>query len=84
MLASLSSLLPRSQLNTENTEPHTVTPSRSHPTALMGLLSLRFRSQHHTNQDIELSQHATRLHAVDVAPMRDREVCISLVSVSGV
>jgi hypothetical protein len=84
ILTSLSSLFPRSELDTEDTEPHTVTPSRSRPNALMDLLSSRFRSQPHTNEEIELSQYATRPHVVDVAPMRDREVCISLVLVSGV
>jgi hypothetical protein len=84
ILVSLSSLFPRSQLDTEDTEPHTVTPSRSRPNVLMGLLSSRFRSQHHTDQETELSRLATRLHVVDVAPMRDREVCISLVSASGI
>ncbi|KAG2758269.1 WD40 repeat-like protein [Suillus brevipes Sb2] len=74
ILTSLSSHFPRSQLNTEDTEPHTATSSRSHPNTLMGLLSSRFRSQHHTNEDIELSQRAIRPHVVEVAPMRDREV----------
>ncbi|KAG2744981.1 hypothetical protein P692DRAFT_201793525 [Suillus brevipes Sb2] len=40
----------------------------------MNLLSSRFRFQPHTNEEIELSQYATRPHVVDVAPMRDREV----------
>ncbi|KAG1735660.1 hypothetical protein EDD22DRAFT_352166 [Suillus occidentalis] len=74
ILARLSSFFPRSQLDTEETEPHTVTPSRSCPNALMDLLSSRFRSQHHTNEEIELSRPVTRLHVVEVAPMRDREV----------
>ncbi|KAG1761146.1 hypothetical protein EDD22DRAFT_31440 [Suillus occidentalis] len=73
-LALLSSLLPRSLLNIEDTESHIVAPSRSRPDAVMGLLSSLFRSQHRTNEEIELSQLATRLHVVDVAPMRDREV----------
>jgi hypothetical protein len=84
LLARLSSLLPRSQLNTEDIEPHTVTPSRSHPDAVMDLLSSPFRSQHPTNGETELSQRAMRLHVIDVVPMRDREVCISPVSVSDV
>jgi hypothetical protein len=84
MLTSLSSLFSRSELDPEDTEHHTVTPSRSRPNAFMDLLSSRFRSQPHANEEIELSRYATRLHVVDVAPMRDREVCISLVSVSGV
>ncbi|KAG2758251.1 hypothetical protein P692DRAFT_201799283 [Suillus brevipes Sb2] len=74
ILTSLSSLLPRFQLNTEETESHTVTPSRSRPYVVMDLLSSLFRFQHHTNEEIELSQYATRLHVVEVAPMRDREV----------
>jgi hypothetical protein len=83
-LALLSSLLPRSLLNIEDTESRIVAPSRSRPDAVMGLLSSLFRSQHRTNEEIELSQLATRLDVVDVAPMRDREVCIPLVSISGV
>ncbi|KAG1773763.1 hypothetical protein EDD22DRAFT_965056 [Suillus occidentalis] len=74
ILARLSSFPPRSQLHTEDTEPHTVTPSRSHPNALMNLLSSRFHSQHRTNEEIELSQHAMHPHVAEVAPMRDREV----------
>ncbi|KAG1758589.1 hypothetical protein EDD22DRAFT_564642 [Suillus occidentalis] len=74
ILASLSSLFPRSQLDIEDIEHHTVTPSRLRPNALMGLLSSRFHFQHHTNEEFELSQRATRLHVVEVAPMRDREV----------
>ncbi|KIK44977.1 hypothetical protein CY34DRAFT_802049 [Suillus luteus UH-Slu-Lm8-n1] len=58
ILASLSSLFPRSQLNTEETESYTVTPSR--PDAAMSPLSSLFRSQHHTNEDIELSQCVLR------------------------
>ncbi|KAG1762785.1 hypothetical protein EDD22DRAFT_543349 [Suillus occidentalis] len=72
LLARLSSLLPHSQLNTEETEPHTVTPSRSD--VLMGVLSSRVRSQPHANGEIEFSQCATCLHVIEVAPMRDREV----------
>ncbi|KAG1740567.1 hypothetical protein EDD22DRAFT_1008146, partial [Suillus occidentalis] len=70
----LSSLFARSQLNIEDIELHTVTPTRSRPNALMSLLSSRFHSQHHTNEEIELLQRATRLHVVEVAPMWDREV----------
>jgi hypothetical protein len=84
LLARLSSLFSRSQLNIEDIELHTVTPSRSRPNALMGLLSSRFHSQHHTNEEIELSRPVTRLHVVEVAPMRDREVSISSVPVFGV
>ncbi|KAG1758889.1 hypothetical protein EDD22DRAFT_170657 [Suillus occidentalis] len=40
----------------------------------MNLLSSRFRSQHRTNEEIELSQHAMHPHVAEVAPMRDREV----------
>ncbi|KAG2758257.1 hypothetical protein P692DRAFT_20710945, partial [Suillus brevipes Sb2] len=61
LLARISSLFPRSSLSAEETEPHTVTPSRSRSDAAMSLLSSLFRSQHH-------------IHVVDVAPMRDREV----------
>ncbi|KAG1764101.1 hypothetical protein EDD22DRAFT_951853 [Suillus occidentalis] len=59
LLARISSLSPHSQLNTEETELRTVTPSRSRPD---------------TNEEIELSQCAMRPHVIDVAPMRDREV----------
>ncbi|KAG1762372.1 hypothetical protein EDD22DRAFT_583388 [Suillus occidentalis] len=85
LLTRLSSLLPRSRLNTdEETEAHHTTPSSSRPDAIIDRLFSIFRSQPHTNENIELLQHSTRLHVVEVAPMRDREVCISSVSVSGV
>ncbi|KAG2738308.1 hypothetical protein P692DRAFT_20758958, partial [Suillus brevipes Sb2] len=84
LLARISSRFPRSQLSAEETEFHTVTPSRSRPNAVMDLASSLFRSQHRVNEEIELSQRATRLHVVDVAPMQNREVCIPLVSASGI
>jgi hypothetical protein len=85
LLTRLSLLLPRSRLNTDGeTEAHHTTPSGSRPDAIVDRLSSIFRSRPHTNENVELSQRATRLHVVDVAPMRDREVCISSVSVSGV
>ncbi|KAG2343316.1 hypothetical protein BDR05DRAFT_963283 [Suillus weaverae] len=40
----------------------------------MDLLSSLFRSQPHTNKEIEFPQRATHPHVVEVAPMRDREV----------
>ncbi|KAG2343333.1 WD40 repeat-like protein [Suillus weaverae] len=71
----LSSLLPRSRRITDGEiDPRPTTPSGSRPDALMDLLSSFFRSQPYTNEEIELSQRATRLHVVEVAPMRDREV----------
>ncbi|KAG2758286.1 hypothetical protein P692DRAFT_20709990 [Suillus brevipes Sb2] len=86
LFARLSPRLHRSppQNNAPNELQQPSTPSRSRPDAVMDLLSSLFRSQHRTNEKIELSQRATPLHVVDVAPMRDREVCIPLVSASGV
>ncbi|KIK36951.1 hypothetical protein CY34DRAFT_16044 [Suillus luteus UH-Slu-Lm8-n1] len=49
-------------------------PSSSRPDAVMNLLSSLFHSQHPTNDKIEFSQRAMRRHAVEVAPMWDREV----------
>ncbi|KAG2343328.1 WD40 repeat-like protein [Suillus weaverae] len=75
LFVRLSSLLPRSRRSTdEEIDPHPTTPSGSRPDALMDLLSSFFRSQPYTNEEIELSQRATRPHVVEVAPMRDREV----------
>ncbi|KAG2123059.1 WD40-repeat-containing domain protein [Suillus clintonianus] len=75
LLAQLSSFLHRSLLHTEEeTEPHPTTHSGSRPDALISRLSSLFRSQAHTNEDIELPQRPWRPHVVDVAPMRDREV----------
>ncbi|KAG2038675.1 WD40-repeat-containing domain protein [Suillus americanus] len=70
--ARLSSLLPRYRLNTdEETESHPTTPLGSRPDALMDILSSLFRSQSHTNEEVELPR---RPHVVEVSPMRDREV----------
>ncbi|KAG2345516.1 WD40 repeat-like protein [Suillus weaverae] len=75
LLARLSPLLPRSRRNTDDEiDPHPTTPSDSRPDALRDLLSSLFRSQPHTNEEIELSQRAMRHHVVEVAPMRDKEV----------
>ncbi|KAG2145820.1 hypothetical protein DEU56DRAFT_978866 [Suillus clintonianus] len=75
LLARLSSLLPHSRPNTEaDTELHPTTHSGSRPDALISRLSSLFRSQPHTNQEIELPQRPWRPHVVQVAPMRDREV----------
>ncbi|KAG2134536.1 hypothetical protein DEU56DRAFT_950186 [Suillus clintonianus] len=75
LLARLSSLRPRSRPNTEEeTETHPSTHSGSRPDGLISRLSSLFRSQAHTNEDIELPQRPWRPHVVDVAPMRDREV----------
>ncbi|KAG2343321.1 hypothetical protein BDR05DRAFT_310617 [Suillus weaverae] len=75
LFARLSSLLPRSRRNTdEEIDPHPTTPSGSRPDALMNILSSLFRSQPHTNEEIELPQRASCPRVVEVAPMRDREV----------
>ncbi|KAG2125778.1 quinon protein alcohol dehydrogenase-like superfamily [Suillus clintonianus] len=75
LFARLSSFLPRSRLHTEEeTEPHPTTHSGSRPDGLISHLSSLFRSQAHTNEDIELPQRPWRPRVVDVAPMRDREV----------
>jgi hypothetical protein len=80
LLARLSSLLTRSRLNTdEETEPQPTSPSGSRPDALINLLSSLFRSQPHTSEETELSQRVSCLRVVDVAAMRDREVCLFLV-----
>jgi hypothetical protein len=78
LLARLPSLSPRSRLNTgEDTDSHPTMPSGSRSDTLMDLLSSLISSPPHTIEEIEPPQHATRLHVVDVAPMRDREVCNS-------
>ncbi|KAG2743670.1 hypothetical protein P692DRAFT_20746012, partial [Suillus brevipes Sb2] len=65
---------PRSQLDTnKETNPHPTTPSASRSDALTDPLPPFFRSQFRTNEEIDLSQRASRPH-VDVAPMRDRDV----------
>jgi hypothetical protein len=81
LLVRLSSLWPRSRLDTdEETEPHPTTPSGSRPDALIDSLSSLFRSQSHTNEELQLSQYSRRPHVVEVAAVRDREVCLSSVS----
>jgi hypothetical protein len=82
LLARLSSLFPRSRLSTdEGAEPHPTTPLSSPSDALINRLSSLFRSQPHTNEDIELPQCPSRPLVVNVAAVRDREVCLSLVCV---
>ncbi|KAG2737277.1 hypothetical protein P692DRAFT_201875073 [Suillus brevipes Sb2] len=62
LLARLSSLFPRSQLNTDDeAEPRPTTPSSSRPDPLISRLSSLFRSQPHANEEIELTQHPSRL-----------------------
>jgi hypothetical protein len=78
-LAHLPSLLPRSQLNAEDTEPHDTMPSSSRPDAIIHRLSSIFRSRPHTNEDIELSQRPMRPRVFDEAPTRDNDVSLSLV-----
>jgi hypothetical protein len=71
----LASLLHRSRLNTdEEAESHPTTPSSSHPDTLISRLSSLFRS--HTNEEIDLTQRTSRPRVVDVAAVRDRQVCL--------
>ncbi|KAG1870887.1 hypothetical protein F4604DRAFT_1771268 [Suillus subluteus] len=49
-------------------------PSRSRPDALISRLSSLFRSQPHTNEEIELTQRTMHPHVVEVPAMRDKEV----------
>ncbi|KAG1764682.1 hypothetical protein EV702DRAFT_105777 [Suillus placidus] len=80
LFACLSPLLPRSRRNTdEETDPHPTAPSGSRPDALRDLLSSLFRSQPHANEEIELPQRVSCPYVVEVAAMRDSEVCLSLV-----
>ncbi|KAG2096531.1 WD40-repeat-containing domain protein [Suillus discolor] len=74
-LASLSSLWPQSRLNNDGEiEPHHTTPSGLRPDTLIDSLSSLFRSQPHTNEEIELPQRSRRPRVVEVAAVRDREV----------
>ncbi|KAG2336616.1 hypothetical protein BDR05DRAFT_1005713 [Suillus weaverae] len=50
------------------------TPSGLRPDALFSRLSSIFRSQPHTNEEIELPQRPRRLQVVEVAAVRDRQV----------
>jgi hypothetical protein len=82
LLARLSSLFPRSRLTTdEEAEPHPTTPLSSRPYALISRLSSLFRSQPHTNsnEEIALSQCPSRPRVVEVAAVRDKQVCLYLV-----
>ncbi|KAG2753691.1 hypothetical protein P692DRAFT_20677459, partial [Suillus brevipes Sb2] len=77
LLARLSSLLDRSRLHTdEEAESHPTTPSSSHSDALIGRLSSLFRAQPHTNEEIELTQRASRPRVIDVAAVRDRQALV--------
>jgi hypothetical protein len=82
LLARLSSLFPRSRLTTdEEAEPHPTTPLSSRPYALISRLSSLFHRQPHTNSDeeIALSQYPSRPRVVEVAAVRDKQVCLYLV-----
>jgi hypothetical protein len=80
LLARLSLFLHRSRLNTdEEAESHSTTPLNSRPDALITRLSSLFRSQPHPNEEIELAQRPSRPRVVDVAAVRDKRVCLSLV-----
>jgi hypothetical protein len=79
LLAGLSSLWPHFRLDTDGEiEPNLTTPSGLRSDALIGLLSSLFRFQSHTNEEIELSPYPRHSSVVEVAAVRDREVCISL------
>jgi hypothetical protein len=83
LLARISSFLHRSRLNTdEKAESHPTTPSSSNPDALITRLSSLFRSQPHTDEEIEHAQRPSRPRVVEVAAVRDRQVCLSLVRLS--
>ncbi|KAG1867702.1 hypothetical protein F4604DRAFT_1904839, partial [Suillus subluteus] len=74
LLAHLSSLLSRSRHGTdEEAEPQSITPSSSRPDALISWLSLVFRSQPHTNEEIELTQRPRHPPVVEVAAVRDKQ-----------
>jgi hypothetical protein len=74
LLTHLSSLFPRSRLTTdEEAEPHPTTPLSSRPYALISPLSSLFRSQPHTNEEIELTHRPSRPRVVEVAAVRDRK-----------
>ncbi|KAG2151597.1 WD40-repeat-containing domain protein [Suillus bovinus] len=73
LLARLSSFLPRPRLGTdEEAEPHPTSFS-SRPDALFSRLYSLFRSQPHTNEEIELPQHPSCPHAVEVTAVRDKQ-----------
>jgi hypothetical protein len=75
LLARLSPLLHRSRLNTdEEAESRPTMPSGSHPDALISRLSSLFRF--HINEEIDLTQCTSRSRVVDVAAVRDRQVCL--------
>ncbi|KAG2096333.1 uncharacterized protein F5147DRAFT_391262 [Suillus discolor] len=74
-LDRLSSLFPRSRLNTDEEVEHRPTMLSSSPPdgRFISRLSSLFRSQPHTNERIELSQRPSRPHVVDVAAVRDKQ-----------
>ncbi|KIK43473.1 hypothetical protein CY34DRAFT_710664 [Suillus luteus UH-Slu-Lm8-n1] len=77
LLARLSSLFPRSQLNTDDeAELHPTTPLSSRPDALISRLSSLFRSQPHANEEIKLTQRPSRPGVVGVAAVRDRQALV--------
>ncbi|KAG2746429.1 hypothetical protein P692DRAFT_20739911, partial [Suillus brevipes Sb2] len=74
LLASLSSFLHRSRLNTASeAEPHPTTSSSSRPDAPITRLSSLFRSQPHTDKEIKLAQFPSQPHVVEVAAVRDKQ-----------
>ncbi|KIK45762.1 hypothetical protein CY34DRAFT_801228 [Suillus luteus UH-Slu-Lm8-n1] len=77
LLARLSAFLHRSRLNTdEEAESHHTTPLSSRPDELITRLSSPFRSQPHTNEEIELAQRPSRPRVVDVAAVRDKQTLV--------
>jgi len=77
LLARISSLFPRSRLNTdEEAEPHLTTPLSPRPDAIISRLSSLFRSRSHINNELELSQRTMHPPVVEVAAVRDKQVCL--------
>ncbi|KAG2034644.1 WD40-repeat-containing domain protein [Suillus americanus] len=77
LLAHLSSLLSRSRHGTdEEADPQPATPSISRPDAPTSWLSSVFRSQPHTNEEIELAQRPRHPPVVEVAAVRDKQTLV--------
>ncbi|KIK45760.1 hypothetical protein CY34DRAFT_495923 [Suillus luteus UH-Slu-Lm8-n1] len=76
-LARFSSHRHRSRLNTgEGAKSHPTMPLSSRPDALITRLSSRFRSQPHTNEEIELAQRPSRPRVIEVAAVRDKQALV--------
>jgi hypothetical protein len=80
LLARLSSFLHRCRLNTdEEAKSHPKTPSSSRSDEFITRLSSLFRSQPPTSEEIKLMQRPSHPLVVEVAAVRDKQVCLSLV-----